>query len=472
MMSRTISVFIAGLVTFALGCGAETAAGKIGPVPVPPTPPPPVVHGVAATQFRAAMAAFIAHDTASPPSWDAASCAEVARMFDASASSHGKFPEATFDAGLAYQRCHDSSAALEHFQKALAQDAKFHPARVQVALYRYRADGNIDTAIAQLHRAVLDAQFRDVAALVNLAMLQMQRGAPTAGIRCSDDMECAKTNLQRALAIDDSYMPAFNQLALFYLQQAKARAGESTHRGGRSVATSVSTTKRADVQQLELAALVCSQAIRKSPDYAPIHNTAGLIQNELGSINGAVAEFATAARLDPGFFEARMNYAAVNLSFRGFGQAESAYKRALALPGHEKDYDAHLGLALALRGQITDANYEAQVAAVQSQLDTCKSVDPSRPDAYFNEGILTQEYKAKAGTSADATIASLEAAIASLTDFVAKAAGKPAYDGAVKRAEERIQDARDTISFLRVPKLTPQAGAAPGSGSAPTRAGE
>ena len=57
--------------------------------------------------------------------------------------------------------------------------------------------------------------------------------------------------------------------------------------------------KRADAQQLELAALVCSQAIRKNPNYAPIHNTAGLIQNELGQVNGAVQEFATAAKLDP-----------------------------------------------------------------------------------------------------------------------------------------------------------------------------
>ena len=43
--------------------------------------------------------------------------------------------------------------------------------------------------------------------------------------------------------------------------------------------------KRADVQQLELAALVCSQADPKNPNYAPIHNTAGLIQNELGQVN-------------------------------------------------------------------------------------------------------------------------------------------------------------------------------------------
>ena len=63
---------------------------------------------------------------------------------------------------------------------------------------------------------------------------------------------------------------------------------------------------------------------------------------------------------------------------------------------HPNDYDAHLGLALALRGQIDDSNYDKQVAAVQAELDACKKLDAARPDAYFNEGILTQEYKAKA----------------------------------------------------------------------------
>ena len=74
---------------------------------------------------------------------------------------------------------------------------------------------------------------------------------------------------------------------------------------------------------------------------------------------------------------------------------------------HPNDYDAHLGLALALRGQIDDSNYDAQVAAVQAELDACKKIDGARPDAYYNEGILTQEYKAKSGGSKDATIKAL-----------------------------------------------------------------
>jgi tetratricopeptide (TPR) repeat protein len=412
--------------------------------------PVEAVNADAQNEYNASLDAMNAHDKAND--WNEASCAEVAKKFDAAAAKQkgGKFPEATFNAGLAYQRCNNDAAAKQKFQAALADDPKMHYARVQLALYQYKADSNEDAAIGAMQQAVLDAQFQNVPALVNLAMFQMQRDSAAAGDQCKDDMDCAKKNLQRALAIDDAYMPAFNQLALYYFQQAKKRAGAvkvSSKKGhGRSIATNASMGKRADVQQLELAQLVCSQAIRKNANYPAIHNTAGLILNELGQVNGAVGEFATAAKLDPKFFEAQMNYAAVNLSFRGFEQAQQAYKKALEMKPN--DYDAHLGLALAMRGLINDSNYDAQVAAVQAELDTAKKVDGERPDAYYNEGILTQEYKAKSGGAKEKTIASLNAAKGIFQQFVDKANGKNEYDGAAKRAKERMQDIDDTIQFL------------------------
>lgn len=162
-------------------------------------------------------------------------------------------------------------------------------------------------------------------------------------------------------------------------------------------------------------------------------------------VNGAVASFATAAKLDPKFFEAQMNYAAVNLSFRGFDQAQQAYQKALEM--RPNDYDAHLGLALALRGQITDANYDSQVTAVQAQLGAAKKVDGNRPDAYFNEGILTQEYKSK-GQDKAKQIATLNQAKTIFSSFIEKASGKPEYDGAVKKAKERMEDITGVVTFL------------------------
>ncbi|HTB79131.1 MAG TPA: hypothetical protein VK762_38070 [Polyangiaceae bacterium] len=429
-------------------------------------------------QFGTALDTLNGHDKAND--WNDQTCADTAKAFEAAASAqaNGKFPEATYDAGLAYQRCGDDKDAKAHFQQALQDDPKFHFARAQLALYQFKADGNVDAAISSLEQAVNDANFQNVPALVDLAMFQMQRDSDNVGANCHaksggrdvdlQDFDCAKLNLQRALAIDDGYMPAFNQLALYYFGSAKKKAG-SGKKFGRTIATNAALAKRGDVQQLELAALVCSQAVRKSQSYAPIHNTSGLILNELGQVNTAVKEFSSAAQLDPHFFEAQMNLAAINLSFRGYDKAEAAYRKALEM--HPNDYDAHLGLALALRGQIDDSNYDKQVAAAQAELDACKKIDGARPDAYYNEGILTQEYKAKSSGDTAKAVAVYQVAKGIFQTFQDKAAGKNEYDGAVKKSKERMQDIDDTITFLQAGgPSTPAAGGPPAAG-APAAAG-
>ncbi len=456
-MKRIPTIIAASLFALA-GCGGgETPAAKTPPSTAKGTGTPMAdLSKDAQARFNTAVDAFVEHDKKGD--WNDDICKEIASQF----ASVGKNAQATFNAGLAYQRCNDDKNARAKFEQALQEDPKFHHARAQLALYQYKADSNEDAAIGALQQAVTDAQFQNVPALVNLAMVQMARDSNQGGQGCKDDMDCAKLNLQRALAIDDAYMPAFNQLALYYFQLAKKRAGavKGTAKSskGRQIITHASMQKRADVQQLELAALVCSQAIRKNASYAPIHNTAGLIQNELGQVNGAVAEFATAAKLDSKLFEAQMNYAAVNLSFRGFEQAAQAYKKALAM--RPNDYDAHLGLALAIRGPITGAegNYDALVASAQSELDAAKKIDANRPDAYYNEGILTQEFKAKAGGDKAKTIAALEDAKKTFQEFLQKASGKPEYDATVKLVKGdgtpkntgRIGDIDDTIAFLKL----------------------
>ncbi len=482
---------VAALVMAAAACGSppppQTATTPTAKATAS-APPREQIAAEATQQFSAALEAFLAHDKAND--WSDESCKDTSKKFEDAASRQkgGKFPEATFNAGLSHQRCGDDKSARAKFEKTLQDDPNFHHARAQLALYKYKDNQNEDAVITELQQAVKDAKFQNVPALVNLALFQMQRDGSTRDQGCKDDMECSKQNLQRALAIDDSYMPAFNQLALYYFQHAKKRAGaiKSSQKGGRGrqIATNAAMGKRADVQQLELAALVCSQAIRKNPNDAPIHNTAGLIQNELGQVNSAVAEFATAAKLDAKFFEAQMNYAAVNLSFRGFGEAATAYKKALEM---RNDYDAHLGNALALRGLINDSNYDAQVAAVQAELDACKKLDPNRPDAYYNEAILTDEYKAKAGGGKEKTIEALTKAKAIYQQFIEKAAGKPEYDGAIKASRGngtdkdrgRMGDIDDKIAFINLevkpepgtPTPPPGGAAPPPGGAAPPPGG-
>ena len=358
-----------------VGVSLILLTGCVGPsaTTAPPLPPPSTTPGAPqATAFDRALASLVAHDAAND--WNEASCREVAARFEAIGT-----PPALHDAGLAYQRC-----------------------------------GLVTEAIRAVEKAVTEGRFQDAPALVTLAKLQMARDGATPEV---------KLNVQRALAIDDASMPAYDQLAQWYLK----------------------------AKRLDLATLVCSQAVKRDASYAPIHNTAGLVENAHGRVNGALAEFATARRLDPKLFEAHMNYANVNLGFRGFEQAREALKQALAL--RPNDYDAHLGMAVALRGPLTggEVDIEQRIAAVQAELDAAKKIDPNRPEAYFNEAILTQEYRSRMGREKAETIASLRRASDTFDKFLAMADGKARYDGAAKTARGRIEDIRATIDFLSMP---------------------
>ena len=411
------------------------------------------VSKAAAASFDRGLDAFMDHDK--KQDWNESTCGAVADMFlDAAkqqeSATNTVLAEAVYNAGLAYQRCGNDSKAREQFEAAIKADSKFHRARAQIILYNYSKSKEVEGTIRDLDQVIRDAKFQNVEALVSLAALQMERDSDSTDQDGKNDLERARKNLQRALAIDDGYMPAFNQLAIYYLEQAKAKAEKSdeSSRGSkrrRRLTIAASKKAEASTQELDLAALVASQGVRKNANYAPLHNTAGLIQVELKDFNGAVKSFARARQLDSKFFEAHMNYAAVNLSFRGFQEAEKAYRDALKLQPNE--YEAHLGLALALRGAINDSNFDKNVKEAQQHLDKCKQLEPNRAETYYNEAILTQEYRAKG--SQDKAIPMLEQASKQYREFIGKAGSDPAFADAVKRSQERSKDIDDTIKFIR-----------------------
>ena len=446
---RTITA-LAGIVAlaFAVGCGGGGASGPTAKDPSGKALTDSKGNAVsveAANKFKAGIQAMSQHDKAND--WSDAACQSTAELFLDAAKEQGDrtFAEALYNAGLAYQRCKKVSDAKKYFEQVLQRDPKFHPARVQVALYNFAEGGekDIDRAIAEMRQAaIVDAQYKNVEALVHLALLHMKRGNSTADSEGTNDFQKAKRYIQSALAVDDGFMPAFNQLAIYYLENAKQKAGRAT---GKRVASATAKQKKVDTQALELAHLVCSQAIRKNPNYAPIFNTFGMIYVELGNLNNAVSAFNSARRLDPAFFEAQMNYAAVNMQFRGFQQAEDAYRAALKIKPN--DYEAHLGLALALRGQIDDSNFDKMVAAASSELDAAKKAAPDRPETYYNEAILTQEYKAKSGGKDAEPV--LQQAKSLFGQFIQKAGSSAEFADAAKRAKERIEEIDQIIAFNR-----------------------
>jgi tetratricopeptide (TPR) repeat protein len=416
----SVAVLAASVLAGAAGCGTGPRDAAVPEIASPERSPPPAPD--AARAFREALDSMARHDASG---WSEAACRQVAESFLRVRDPAGRLPAAAaYDAGLAYQRCGLRADAKKQHVAVLSRAPAFHRARVQLALLAFEESGEraVEAAIAELKRAVVDARFQNVEALVHLARLQMRRGSAVSDGDGADDLERAKRNLQRALAIDDGYMPAFDQLALHYLAIARRRGGETAVRVARGAHTSTS-----DAGALELAALVCSQALQRDPRHAPVHNTAGLIAVERGDPTAAVQSFGRARTLDPTFFEAHMNFAAVNLQFRGFQQAESAYRRAMQLrPG---DYDAHLGLALALRGQIEEAASDTRLGEVQRLLERAKQIDPDRPEAYFNDAVLAQSFGGRSG-GADGQRALVRAAQLFRT-FAVKARERPDLADAV-----------------------------------------
>lgn len=452
-MTRFKTLVLVSLSTLAVACGGGGGAGGKGALSPEKASGKSDAKGhqvskAAAANFDSALDAFAAHDK--KQDWNSAACADIAKQFEGAASAQKSdtgrpFPEAQYNAGLAYQRCGDDAKARGEFEAVVSADPSFHRARAQIALYDYAKSNDIDSAISKLDQIIHDAKFQNVEALVSLAALQMERNSDQSDQDGKNDLERAQRNLQRALAIDDGYMPAFNQLAVYYLNQAKAKAGQldkSGKRGRRTMDVSGASKSSVDSQQLDLAALVAAQAQKKNPNYAPIANTIGLIQVQLKNFNSAVKSFGTARKLDPNFFEAHMNYAAVNLSFRGYEEAEKSYRDALRL--HPKDYEAELGLALALRGEINDANFDKNVAEAQQHLDEAKKIAPDRPETYYNEAILTQEFRAKRGSA----VPTLKKAAEQYKTFIDKAGSDSAFAAAVKRAKDRSQDISDTVKFI------------------------
>jgi tetratricopeptide (TPR) repeat protein len=323
-----------------------------------------------------------------------AQCSQVIARFEEVNAQHqgGPFVEALYMIGVTHDRCGRPERAAEYYQRTLQHNERFCGARVAQGIAHYRA-GRIAQARAEFERAVRD-DARCTEGYVNLAILQ-RRDPATYGE--------ALNNLRRALAINSSYLPAFNQMALLYLENAMRRADATGGSGiaggtaqlsgqqqepqsgeeGTAAARRAAARRAAAGQMLDLAEVVCRQAQLIDANYAPIYNTWGLINVQQGNIVAALAKFERAFHLDPNFFEAYMNFGELTLSFRGYEDAERAFRRATELRGDS--YDAWLGLGAALRGlNRTDQAQAAYERAIQ--------IDSNRPEAYYNLGLLYADY--------------------------------------------------------------------------------
>ncbi len=315
---------------------------------------------------------------------------------------------------------------------------------------RAKEDGDLD----DLTRAARASDFADLDILVRLAAAEIERAGVEKGSRAQRDLASAAQNLERALVIEEHFAPALNQLALLHLVRATKMAEEAAGQRGQTAAEPlctgdlVSRGPGSHRNTLELAMSICLQTVREHPTYAPIHNTLGLVELEFRDAAAAMTEFEYATRLDPSYLDAQSNLAAVLLAARNFEAAERAYDRIVDLS--TGDYDAHLGRALARRGQITESNFGSQVKSVESDLERCIELDPERPEAYYDDAILTEQFKLKV-TPKEKAKSVMDQARSLFDTFIIKAAGHPEYAREVRLAKKRRYD----IGGARMPRVVP-----------------
>lgn len=332
------------------GCGgAGGAAATTDTGQVIRTAGGSTVTEAAHNHWREAIAMFERHDDARN-GWTPENCqTTMAKFNEANAAQGGNFTEAIYMLGVVSARCGNEEQALQYYQQALATNASFCGALVGVGLADMRA-GRTREARQRFENAIRHDN-QCTAAYVNLAIIQ--RDNP-------NEVREALNNLRRALAIESDYLPAFNQMALLYYDQAADNR-----------------------QMLDLAEVVCRQAQLINGNYAPIYNTWGLVNVRQGNIIAALAKFQRAFQLDDRFFEAYMNFGQLTLSYRGYEDASRAFARAHEL--NPQSYDALLGLGAALRGlnQLDEAERRYREAI---------AIDAQRPEAYYNLGLLYQDY--------------------------------------------------------------------------------
>ena len=336
------------------------------------------------SKWQSALEDFEANDKSG---WTSAKCSSSSKSFErVSDAQGGGFAEAHYMAGLALSRCGDSGA-YDHYERALKVDSKFCKARVALGL-RDLENGRTRDAKSAFERSIKDDP-QCTSGYTNLAIVQRSEG---------NNAEALK-NLRRALAIESDYLAAFNQMALLHYD--RGRAGKPA--------------------ELDLAEVVCRQAQMLDADYAPIYNTWGLIKVFKGDVISALRYFQKAITLDPDLFEAQMNFGGVTISFRGYQDARKAFATAVAL--EPESYDAVVGLGTALRGL-------GQFGEAQSQYERAKQIDGSRPEAYFNLGVLYQDYMS-------GSVADLKQAKGFFSEFLKRAGNRAEFRSSVKDVSTR-----------------------------------
>ena len=335
-------------------------------------------------------------------------CKSFAKDFvKAGEKEKGREAEGLFNAGSVYDLCGQDKEAEGFYNQALSKNPKFAPAMSNLGVL-FQKRGQTPQALAQFEAAIkVDPKSPQAVQAYNNRGAILYERAKQAGSKGFDD---AIGSIRRALAIDSASMAAYQLLASIYYQTAET-----------------------DKSKLRLAQLVCDEAKKINPDYAPIYHTLGLIKLSSKDVTGALTEFRKAAALDPSLLEAHMNIGAISLSARSYKQAEDAFQAVIKK--QPNNFDATIGMGVALRGQ-------EKAAEAENWYNKALALDPKNCGVLYNLGLLYQDYKT--GSPED-----LKKGQEFYNKYLTCGRTDPEHQGDARR---RIKDIDDTFKALEEQK--------------------
>lgn len=121
--------------------------------------------------------------------------------------------------------------------------------------------------------------------------------------------------------------------------------------------------------QPKKAVSVAESVVKRSPDVAAHHNLLGLAKGAAGDIAGAKSAFERALKLDPGFSQAMLNLARIDIGSRSYESAERRLNELLKLNSHNVD-------ALLASASLADARGDFK--AVQRALENARDAEPPK----------------------------------------------------------------------------------------------
>lgn len=163
-----------------------------------------------------------------------------------------------------------------------------------------------------------------------------------------------------------------------------------------------------------------TEAVSRTPDFAPAYNEMGRQYLKLGKADKAADSFAEAVRIAPEDFEAHLNYGFALLNLKKFAQAEEQLRQALQKNSTSGSGHYYLALALMKQQQFAAAKVEFQTsitktndgialahkylggiywdekqfAAAAEELEKYLKMEPNAPDA-ARIGKTIKEFRAK-----------------------------------------------------------------------------